>query len=536
MSSSHKLTITKMDTFANISPIELKECAEDTEIFGRDFILQYHFVTDTFIGSLISHQQSLIDIDYYENNNDDFMEDTISHHLIISTPENVSSFKRTICFLIERSPTLLHVWDAIRGAISHSLSKLQEDELFSVLVFPSPSGDEYALPLSEEFMRPTKENKERAIAWLKTYGPEKIETSLEKPLYTALKQLNTKAPAKTFQVLVVIGASQYKGEQNEREIMTKMSNFHNQRLSDIDDNNSSIIKQRIFTVSIGNGVNRYLMKFLSSISRGKSIHITNPLTVEDELISFFNEFRNPLCSDLKINVQFLNNKLEFNAEEMLHPYPITDLYTNNPIVLKLTVPNRAEYKIGQVTITAFCANLDTEIEITVITEDYDNNKQIFPMQIALAQSHLDALHSQIWKLDSLDADSALQTLTQTANEISDNVGLSSPTRILHTSEEKYECDEEEKQDLNLLSLPPRIGKAEMRRRTRKVKKNRAAAIGAIGGAGAVYRVIIIHTFGGDAGIFGGVEDAIGDIACCENCDVDCCYSEEYNPCDDCVVL
>ena len=347
--------------------------------------------------------------------------------------------------------------------------------------------------------------------------------------------------------MVVIGASQYKNEENEREIMTKMSNFHNQRLSQIDDdNNSKIIKQRIFTVSIGNGVNRYLMKFLASISRGKSIHITNPFTVEDELISFFNQFRNPLCRDLKINVQFLNNKLEFVQEEMLHPYPITDLYNNHPLVLKVSVPNRAEYKIGQVTITAFCANLDTEIEITVITEDYDNdNKQVFPMEIALAQSHLDALHSQIWKLNGLNENAALLILTQKANKISDTVGLSSPTRELVTYVEIYkpdnnnqDNDEYKRKDLNALSLPPRTGKGGRKKRNAKGKKNKAAAIGAVGAVGAVAVVVVVNPFGGESGIFGGIEDAVGDMACCENC-CDCrCGECETIDCgnDDCIIL
>merc|ERR1719464_1583740 len=114
------------------------------------------------------------------------------------------------------------------------------------------------------------------------------------------------------------------------------------------------------------------------------------------------------------------------------------------------------------------------IEIPVIDDLNDEESAIpsFPMDFVVAQSHLDALHSKIWRMGDNkmiggSEEAEMAYLLHRANRISDETGLQSPTRSLQSGEELISDDSDSKErllggaeqpNLSALMLPPRTGR------------------------------------------------------------------------------
>jgi len=256
---------------------------------------------------------------------------------------------------------------------------------------------------------------------------------------------------------------------------------------------------RIFGVSLGDCANPYFLKYLAAISRGKTIHLTDVYTVYDETIAFLNEFQSPICMDLSLNISFGNENVEFDPELMCHPNPIGDMYDGHPLLLKLDLPKS---DIAEMTIHGFIneKNVKRKIAIEVaIDNDEDENKlNGFPMELALANSHLDSLHAKIWNEHMKSSH-----LEARANRISDATGISSPTRLLQTIQEAYAKED----DLSDLALPERTERGAKRKRKMR-KKDKAAGIAVVATIGII-TVVAIVPFGSKVGkVLGGVGKGI----------------------------
>ncbi len=344
VSKSHRLEIVKNNKCIEITTNTLADDnkEDNIEIYGKDFELQYYFATETFSATL-----------FMNNNTNSKDSDTLSHYLLISPQINCDAFDRSICFLIDRSTRNSLIWIDIIRAIEHCLDRMNSSDRFSIILYDATQyiswGTDATTPIQLHYV--TCDKKKSAIDWMNVYKPDlnKLNSELEKPLYETLKLIKQSTSNTCGSYCVIIGSSYY---SNEKDILNKMINLQSNYDS------KGIISQRIYSISIGAGINKYFLNYLSLISRGKSIEINNPKTVYNELISFFNEFRSPMVCDIGLNIQFLNRNVSFKPTQMLHPYPISDLCFNHPIILKLTIPNDInQYKIKEITINKYTAKI-----------------------------------------------------------------------------------------------------------------------------------------------------------------------------------
>merc|ERR1712154_435052 len=127
-----------------------------------------------------------------------------------------------------------------------------------------------------------------------------------------------------------------------------------------------------------------------------------------------------------------------------------------------------------------------EIPVTNNQDDMELNES-FAMDLALAESHLNHLHSNIWFMDDPlgnNTDQIQQNVEKwrkLANDISDETGISSPTRSLQSSQEALSPvhnaqseaglqDSLLKRNESLLALPQRTGRGHRRRKEVSNKK------------------------------------------------------------------
>ena len=307
-------------------------------------------------------------------------------------------------------------------------------------------------------------------------------------------------------------------------------------------------------MSIGGGSNPYFFHYLSSISRGKSVHLVNPDTVTSEIDGLLSVIDSPFCKDLTVKIAFKNHQSKFEAHEMVHPHPISDLYKDHAVLLKVTVPKGNSYQMQSIEVKGTVLYEDglrsIEIPVTNNQDDMELNES-FAMDLALAESRLNHLHSNIWLMDDLSGNNTnpnVEKWRKLANEISDETGISSPTRSLQSSQEALNLVDNAQSEAgnqnsslkpneSLLTLPPRTGCGH-RRKKEVSNKKKGAAVTVAATMGSV-AVVDDNPFGGDDSIFGVigetsevycgccVYDRATDIQCdddncCTLCFMICC--------------
>jgi len=286
-------------------------------------------------------------------------------------------------------------------------------------------------------------------------------------------------------------------------------------------------------VSIGGGANPYFLHYLSSLSRGKTVHLMDPDSVERELVGLLAEIQSPLCRDLTVDIGVEGNQRnQVAVSETVHPFPVPDLYRDRAVLLKVTVPESSP-KINCF-VTGIVHSVDgnkNAVEIPVLSGD-DNEALSFPMELALAHCHLNRLHSKIWWMRSGGTASdrtAVDRLRATADAISDETGISSPTRTLQSVLEMVRREQSEhnvaghdsaesllRRDRSALALPERTGRGARTKRKDVSGQKKAAAIAVAATLGSVAVVAVVNPFGGDDSIFGGV-DADDTAGCSCDC-------------------
>jgi len=509
----------------------------NVDAFGRDFELQYNVLGQTLSGTVI---EAPITKDRIIEKN------TMSHHILITPPAQLSHFRpmpRSICFLIDRSTRLELAWTDIVLAMEQILNGMGDSEMFSITLFDAAHHITWAAanPDAPLQLHPaTKEKRSSALEWLGVYKPDKnkLDSALEEPLLSCLSALQRNAQSTGhLPICVLLNASRYDHEKRMvQHILENTANYDAQ----------GFLLQRIFGVSIGAGANPYFLHYLSSMSRGKSVHLTDPFTVKEELDGLLSELEAPLCRDLTVTIGFRNKHSTFNVHEMVHPHPIPDLYKDHAVLLKVTLPDDKAFQIESIQLKGYVLHgngMLNSLDIPVPTVDHDNMSlnDAFPMELALAQSHLNHLHSEIWlNMDLVGGSESESTsnLLMRANAISDETGIGSPTRVLQSVQEAVFPEESEdslygdlaetvslKRDPSGLSLPPRTGRG-ARRRKQVSNKQKAAALGIGAMLGSVAVVSVLNPFGGEESIFGEVEFTHGAGACCCFCAGAGCADQE----------
>ena len=463
---------------------------ENRQKYGTDFELEYAFASqsESFAGSLILDNDS----------NDDDDDNMSHHHIIISPPKDCISFARSICYVIDRSIRSQYIWMDIVRAMEYALNTLTAMDRFSVILFDD-SCMEWGYSGNSKLHRATQNNIKSAVTWLNVYKPTggTLGGQLEESFCRGLDILKQESSDLGYACLVVVASSLYENEHKMAE-----------SLPDVD-------CPRIYGMSLGNGANRYFLKYLASVSRGKSIHLDDPHSVYSEMIAFFNEFQSPICMDLSMNVVFTDESIEFDADSMMHPYPIGDVYAGCPLLIKLDVPKG---DIAQITLNGYVNDKNSKKQIKILViNDGDDMMNAFPMEFALAQSHLDCLHANAWNTNM----NSSNLFIIKANAISDLTGLPSPTRLLKCVEEITKSKESQ---LSSLALPPRTGRGARRK---KAKKNKAAAVGVTVTLGTVSIVVVASPFGGDDEVMGGIGESMDVFGskvcdCCTECAPKCC--------------
>jgi len=418
-------------------------------------------------------------------------------------------------------------------------------EMFGITLFDQDQYMTWASRSPEERFKmylATEENRTSAISWTGIYKPDpkKVNSALNEPLTKALDGLQHQAAQSGhLPMCVIINASQHPDEKDIiQTILSTTSNYDAQ----------GCLKQRIFGVSIGGSgktsANPYFLHYLSSISRGKTVQIADWRTARRELNGLLSEMESPLVKDLKLNIGFNNKQSKFIAPQMMHPYPIPDLYEGHPVLLKITLPNDGQYEIESIHVNGNgMGNSLTEYTIPVtFGQDDMKSDESFPMELALAESHLNHLHGNIWvNNDGFDNDVNDRYLNE-ANAISDVTGIPSPTRALQSVQERVDLEQNEDsaggdhtsshhRKRSTLSLPPRTGRGS-RRKKNVSNKAKAGAIGAGAMLGSVAVVSVFNPF--EDVVFGAPNEAMGED-CCNDCCCICCGDNQGmdGDCDEC---
>ena len=445
----------------------------DVDTYGRDLEMQFSISQETLSGVFIRSTTGKKTIMKRIKKGINSKNSTVTHHILIAPPTNKNIFTRfpkAIYFLIDRSSRLSWVWSEIVNSIEVALSRLTESDTFGITLFDENlymTWGTTSLEAGPSQLYPaTADRKTSMIDWLSVYRPDrnKPDSLLDEPLCKALKALchETRHKSSHIPICVLLNASHHPEEkQTIRRIL------EDKYLYDTMDTSNSL-KPRIFGVSLGGGSNPQITTYLSSVSRGKSIHILDPNHVKSELVGFLSEIDSPICRDLTVDIRFKNAKSEFIANEMLFPYPVPDRYADHPAFLKVTIPNDESHQIQEIQMNGMVIGENGSmslIDIPVTMDDenggtgntYDDS---FDMTLYHSSELIDCLHSHIWYMNynsgamdnaiemSVNAQNdAVIALCEKANDICDETNLCSPTRLMQSVQETLDPITEQKADM-----------------------------------------------------------------------------------------
>jgi Ca-activated chloride channel homolog len=177
---------------------------------------------------------------------------------------------RAVSFVVDISSSMRDGrLETVQSALSATILGLAPDDLFNVVVFNSTSES-----FRQELVPASTANLQEAVDFIRIQGPLGA-TSFEAALRAALE---VPAPGRAHHIVFLTDGVPTVGLQD---------------LSDLDALSQAYSGVRIFTIGVGDGVDRAFLRSLANGRNGQAGFVADQMEAEDQLRQLFEEFSNP---------------------------------------------------------------------------------------------------------------------------------------------------------------------------------------------------------------------------------------------------
>ncbi len=308
----HKVAVQRINT--NKAVIKLER---QNEIPNRDFILTYDVSGAKIEDALLTHRTS-------QNGLFTF---------ILQPPERVTPAEvmpKEIVFVVDTSGSMMGFpLDKGKELINMALANLYEKDTFNLITF---SGDTHIL--FEKPVPATPENVKRAQQFLNS-NRGGGGTEMMKAIRASLDPSDSQQHLR----IVVFVTDGYVG--NDFQIISEVQKHRN---------------ARVFSLGIGNSVNRFLLDKMAEQGRGEVTYVTLSDDGSSAAKRLHERIRNPILTDISIDWNGL-------PVEEVYPKDIPDLFSAQPVIV---VGRYSKAAKGSIKLKGRVAGQDYEREIKVV--------------------------------------------------------------------------------------------------------------------------------------------------------------------------
>lgn len=238
--------------------------------------------------------------------------DDAGYFMLLASPKDGLREKeiigKRVAFVMDTSGSMEgEKMEASRKALDQMLSKLGEDDLFSVINF---SG--YAEAWKEKMVSASRTNVGEARAWVKKLEPlggTNIDEAMQLAFSTASG--SDKAP------LMIVFMTDGRPTVGDTDVASLVARTKKQR----DEKNA-----RIYVLGVGEDLNTVLLDKLSTSNGGSALYLKGTSALEGEVASFYERISHPVLADLKLTVDGVPT---FGT----HPRALGDLFAGQQLVV-----------------------------------------------------------------------------------------------------------------------------------------------------------------------------------------------------------
>ncbi|KAK2412381.1 hypothetical protein QL285_047581 [Trifolium repens] len=273
-------------------------------------------------------------------------------------------FKKEIIFIIDISGSMQgKLMDDTKNALLSALSKLNPDDLFTIIAF---NGESQLFSKSMELA--SNDAVERASEWINANFVAGGGTNISHPLNTAIEMLSGARSSVPIIFLVTDGTV-----EDERQICATVKNHMI---------NGESICPRIYTFGIGSFCNHYFLRMLAMIGRGQYDAAVDVDLIEPRMLSLFEKASSLILANIKMDMLD-----EIDQVEVL-PSHIPDLSSEGPLVLSGRYKGSFPETLKVKGILADFSNFEIDLKI-------QKDKGI-PVQRVSARDQIQHLTAQAW--------------------------------------------------------------------------------------------------------------------------------------------
>ncbi|XP_012573394.1 uncharacterized protein [Cicer arietinum] len=208
-------------------------------------------------------------------------------------------FKKDIIFIIDISGSMQgKLIDDTKNALLSALSKLNPDDLFTIIAF---NGESYVFSKTMELA--SKDAVERASEWINMKFVAAGGTNISHPLNTAIEMLSCAQSSLPIIFLVTDGTV-----EDERQICATVKNH---MLS------GESICPRIYTFGIGSFCNHYFLRMLAMIGRGQYDAAVDVDLIEPQMLTLFEKASSLILANIKMDMLDEIDQVEVSARDQI---------------------------------------------------------------------------------------------------------------------------------------------------------------------------------------------------------------------------
>ncbi|MCC7111476.1 MAG: VWA domain-containing protein [Deltaproteobacteria bacterium] len=277
-----------------------------------DDLALYWQVNDEDVGvSLLSYQEG----------------DEPGYFMLLASPKdgfrNNEIIGKRVAFVVDTSGSMEgDKMEATKRALDQCLTKLGEDDLFSIVTFGG-----YAEAWKEKMVAASKSNIEAARAHVRKIEPlggTNIDEALRVAFSTATG--SDKAP---LMVVFMTDGRPTVGDTDVKNLLTLAEKERTAKAA------------RLFVLGVGDDLNAVLLDKMSSANGGSALYLKGSSALEAEVASFYDKISHPVLADLKLDISGVTT---YGA----HPRALGDLFKGQQLVVvgRYRNPGKARIKLS----------------------------------------------------------------------------------------------------------------------------------------------------------------------------------------------
>lgn len=321
---------------------------------SSDFDFSYAVSSSDMMGGVLLQSPPLNDFDTRE---------MLCFYLFPDNNQTREVFRKEVVFVIDNSSSMQGApLESVKTAVISSLSKLDRDDSFNIIVFNTESS-----LFSTKMELASDETIIKATQWLDNSAPND-GTNILIPIQQAMKLLSDASGSIPLIFLITDGAT-----EDERDICYAVKDLVR---------STGSISPRICTFGIGLYCNHYFLQMLAEIGRGRYDCSYDADLVASRIERLFTKASSVILANITIHIPEQLNVLE------LIPSQIQDLSSGNPLIISGRYKGDFPDTIKVSGVLADMTNAVTDLKV--------QNAKDVPLDRIFAKQQIDALTAQAW--------------------------------------------------------------------------------------------------------------------------------------------